>query len=46
MAATRKYPAEVQERAVAMVRELEKELGHGRGATARPRPGRSDTTPD
>jgi transposase len=35
VAATRKYPVEVQERAVAMVRELEKELGPGRGAVAR-----------
>lgn len=35
MAAVSKYPVEVQERAVAMVRELERELGEGRGAIAR-----------
>lgn len=34
MAATKKYPVEVQERAVAMVGELERELGAGRGAIA------------
>jgi transposase len=34
VAAAMKYPVEVQERAVAMVRELEKELGEGRGAIA------------
>lgn len=33
--AARKYPVELKERAVAMVRELEKELGPGRGAIAR-----------
>jgi len=32
MAAPKKYPVEVQERAVAMVRELERERGEGRGA--------------
>lgn len=30
-----KYPAELKERAVETVRELEKELGPGRGAIAR-----------
>lgn len=35
MAKTKSYPVELQERAVAMVRELEKELGAGRGAIAR-----------
>jgi transposase len=35
VAAASKYPAELKERAVAMVRELEKELGPGRGAIAR-----------
>jgi transposase len=35
MAAVSKYPVEVKERAVAMARELEKELGPGRGAIAR-----------
>jgi transposase len=35
MAAVSKYPVEVEERAVAMARELEKELGPGRGAIAR-----------
>jgi transposase len=34
VAAASKYPIEVQERAVAMVRELERELGEGRGAIA------------
>jgi transposase len=34
VAAASKYPVEVQERAVAMVRELERELGEGRGAIA------------
>jgi transposase len=34
MATTKKYPVEVQERAVAMVGELERELGAGRGAIA------------
>jgi transposase len=34
VAAVSKYPVEVQERAVAMVRELERELGAGRGAIA------------
>jgi transposase len=34
VAAVSKYPVEVQERAVAMVRELERELGEGRGAIA------------
>ena len=34
VAATSKYPVEVQKRAVAMVRELERELGEGRGAIA------------
>jgi len=35
MAAARKYPVELQERAVGMVRDLERELGQGRGAIAR-----------
>jgi len=35
MAAVNKYPAELKERAVAMARELERELGPGRGAIAR-----------
>jgi transposase len=35
MAAASKYPVELKERAVAMVRELEGELGSGRGAIAR-----------
>lgn len=35
VAAAMKYPVEVKERAVGMVRELEKELGPGRGAIAR-----------
>jgi transposase len=35
VAAVSKYPVEVQERAVAMVRELERELGPERGAIAR-----------
>ena len=35
MAAVSKYPAELKERAVAMARELERELGPGRGAIAR-----------
>jgi transposase len=35
MAAARKYPVELKERAVGMVRELERELGEGRGAIAR-----------
>lgn len=35
MAAVSKYPAELKERAVAMARELERELGLGRGAIAR-----------
>lgn len=35
VAAANKYPVEVKERAVAMVRELERELGEGRGAIAR-----------
>jgi transposase len=34
VAAPKKYPVEVQERAVAMVRELERERGEGRGAIA------------
>ena len=35
VAAVSKYPAELKERAVAMARELERELGPGRGAIAR-----------
>ena len=35
MAAVSKYPGELKERAVAMARELERELGPGRGAIAR-----------
>ena len=35
MAAVSKYPVELKERAVAMARELERELGPGRGAIAR-----------
>lgn len=35
MAGTRKYPVELKVRAVAMVRELERELGRGKGAIAR-----------
>jgi transposase len=35
VAAASKYPVELKERAVAMVRELERELGSGRGAIAR-----------
>jgi transposase len=35
VAAASKYPAELKERAVAMARELERELGPGRGAIAR-----------
>jgi transposase len=35
MATTKKYPVKVQKRAVAMVGELERELGAGRGAIAR-----------
>jgi transposase len=35
VAAASKYPVELKERAVVMVRELEKELGPGRGAIAR-----------
>ncbi len=35
MARKSKYPVELKERAVAMVRELEQELGPGRGAIAR-----------
>jgi hypothetical protein len=35
MAAARKYPEELKVRAVGMVRELERELGEGRGAIAR-----------
>lgn len=35
MARTSKYPVELKVRAVAMVRELERELGRGRGAIAR-----------
>jgi transposase len=35
VAAAMKYPVEVQERAVSMVRELEKEPGEGRGAIAK-----------
>jgi transposase-like protein len=35
VAAASKYPAELKERAVAMARELEWELGPGRGAIAR-----------
>ena len=35
MAAAKKYPVELKERAVGMVRELERELGSGRGAIAR-----------
>jgi hypothetical protein len=35
VAAPKKYPVEVQERAVAMVRELERERGEGHGAIAR-----------
>ena len=34
VAAPKRYPVEVQERAVAMVRELERERGEGRGAIA------------
>lgn len=35
MARTSKYPLELKERAVAMVRELEREQGRGKGAIAR-----------
>lgn len=35
MAKTRIYPVELKQRAVAMVRDLERELGPGRGAIAR-----------
>jgi transposase len=35
MARKSKYPVELKERAVAMVRELERELGPGQGAIAR-----------
>lgn len=35
MARKSKYPVELKERAVAMVRDLERELGPGRGAIAR-----------
>ena len=35
MGGQRKYPAELRERAVEMVRELEREMGQGRGAIAR-----------
>jgi len=35
MAAAKKYPTELKTRAVGMVRELERELGPGRGAIAR-----------
>jgi transposase len=35
MATAVKYPVELKERAVAMVGELERELGSGRGAIAR-----------
>lgn len=35
MAAMSKYPAKLKERAVAMARELDRELGQGRGAIAR-----------
>lgn len=35
MAAANKYPVELKQRAVAMVRDLEKELGPGNGAIAR-----------
>lgn len=35
MAAAQKYPVELKVRAVGMVRELERELGEGRGAIAR-----------
>jgi transposase len=35
MAAAKKYPVELKERAVAMVRELEREPGGARGAIAR-----------
>lgn len=35
MANTRKHPVELKERAVAMVRDLEREVGSGRGAIAR-----------
>lgn len=35
MARKSKYPVELKERAVAMVRDLERELGAGRGAIAR-----------
>src|SRR6266700_8413581 len=35
VAAVSKYPAELKERAVAMARDLERELGPGRGAIAR-----------
>ncbi|WP_157121625.1 transposase [Nocardia miyunensis] len=35
MGGQRKYPAELRVRAVEMVRELEGELGQGRGAIAR-----------
>lgn len=34
MARPSKYPVELKERAVAMVRELERELGRGKGAIA------------
>ncbi|WP_158605536.1 hypothetical protein [Amycolatopsis panacis] len=35
MARPSKYPVELKERAMAMVRELERELGRGKGAIAR-----------
>jgi transposase len=35
MASAKKYPVELKVRAVGMVRELERELGPGRGAIAR-----------
>jgi transposase-like protein len=35
VAAAKKYPVELKERAVAMVGDLERELGSGRGAIAR-----------
>ena len=35
MAAAKRYPVELKDRAVGMVRELERELGPGRGAIAR-----------
>lgn len=35
MESRKKHPVELRERAVAMVRELERELGPGRGAIAR-----------